>query len=143
METWDEARLQAYIDSFIEESLTLDYKAAGSFALTDGKRKEITKDFSAMANSAGGILIYGVKEYADPERKHLAETIDPIDRTSFSKEWLEQVINNIRPHIDNVVIHPITLSSGPTDVAYAVEIPQSNTVSRPAQSKRSEKISFE
>jgi hypothetical protein len=127
METWDEARLQAYIDSFIEESLTLDYKAAGSFALTDGKRKEITKDVSAMANSAGGILIYGVKEYADPERKHLAETIDPIDRTSFSKEWLEQVINNIRPHIHNILIHPISLSSSPNDVAYVVEIPQSTT----------------
>lgn len=127
METWDEAKLQTLIDNFVEESLILEYKSAGSFALTDGKRKEITKDVSAMANSAGGTIIYGLKEYSEPERKHLAESIDPINRTPFSKEWLEQVINNIRPHIDNVVIYPISLSRGPNDVAYAVEIPQSTT----------------
>ena len=127
MEVWDEAKLQSLIDNFVEESLSLEYKSAGSFALTDSKRKEITKDVSAMANSAGGTIIYGLKEYTEPEKKHLAECIDPISRTPFSKEWLEQVINNIRPHIDNVVIHPICLSHGPNDVAYAVEIPQSTT----------------
>lgn len=127
MEVWDEAKLQTFIDNFVEESLILEYKSAGSFALTDGKRKEITKDVSAMANSAGGTIIYGLKEYTGPEKKHLAESIDPINRTPFSKEWLEQVINNIRPHIDKVVIHPISLSRGPNDVAYAVEIPQSTT----------------
>ena len=80
-----------------------------------------------MANSAGGILIYGLKKYAEAEKRHLAESIDPIDRTAFPKEWLDQVINNIRPRIDNVLIHPIDVSTGPNDIAYAVEIPQSNT----------------
>src|SRR5829696_4992355 len=102
MEAWDEAKLQTLIDNFVEESLILEYKSAGSFALTDSKRKEITKDVSAMANSAGGTIIYGLKEYTEPDKKHLAESIDPIHRTPFSKEWLEQIINNIRPHIDNV-----------------------------------------
>lgn len=63
MDTWDEERLQAYVDNFIEESSTLDYKAADALGLTDRKRKEITKDVSAMANSAGGVIIYGLKEY--------------------------------------------------------------------------------
>src|SRR5437879_5617351 len=85
MEPWDEAKLQTYIDNYIEESLTLEYKSAGSFALTDGKRREITKDVSAMANSAGGTIIYGLKEYADEEKKHLTESIDPINRTPFAK----------------------------------------------------------
>lgn len=127
MEDWNEAKLQAYVDNLVEESLTLDYKAAAAIALSEGKKKEITKDVSAMANSAGGILIYGLREHSDPNKKHLAEKIDAIERNAFSKEWLEQVINNIRPHIDGIIIHPISLSSGPNDVAYAVEIPQSNT----------------
>src|SRR6266508_1634840 len=91
---WNQAAIQEYIDQEREESLTLDYKAAGSLAKTDGKRAEITKDVSAMANSAGGIIMYGVSENQDPAKKHLPEKLDPVDRTQFSKEWLEHVINN-------------------------------------------------
>ena len=68
-DVWDEARVQQYIDDGIEESLNLDYKAAGALAKTDGKKKEITKDVSAMANSDGGIIIYGVTE--DPTNRFL------------------------------------------------------------------------
>ena len=53
LNVWDQARVQQYIDDGVEESLNLDYKAAGALAKTDGKRKEITKDVSAMANSEG------------------------------------------------------------------------------------------
>lgn len=95
-----------------------------------------------MANSAGGILIYGVKEHADPEKKHLAEAIDPIDRTSFSKEWLEQVINNIRPHVRNILIHPISLSSSPSAVAYVVEIPQSTTAHQAQDHRYYKRLNF-
>ena len=101
---WDQSRIQQHIVQEIEESLTLDYKAAGSLSKTDGKKKEITKDVSAMANAAGWIIIYGVSEYQEPDKKHLPEKIDSIDQTRFPKEWLEQVINNIRPKIDGLVI---------------------------------------
>jgi len=126
MEEWNQKRIQAYIDNFVEESLTLDYKAADALERTDRKREQITKDVSAMANSDGGILIYGLKEYGDEARKHLAETIDPIDRTQFSKETLEQVIDNIRPLIPGLIIHPVQLNNS-NEAAYVVEIPRSNT----------------
>ena len=96
---WDQKRLQPYIDNFIEENLTLDYKAAEALEHTDRKKYEISKDVSAMANSEGGIIVYGLKEYSEPTKKHMAEKIDPINRTQFSKESLEQIINNVRPHI--------------------------------------------
>lgn len=124
---WDEVEIQQYINNLVEESSALEYKAADSLGRSDGKKTEVTKDVSAMANAAGGIIIYGLREYNDPTKKHLAERLDAVDRTQFSKEWLEQVINNIRPHITGVVIHPVNLSSGVNDVAYVVEIPQSNT----------------
>ena len=57
---WNEARLQRHIDDGIEESLNLDYKDARSIAKSDSKKREITKDVSAMANSDGGIIIYGI-----------------------------------------------------------------------------------
>jgi len=42
-----------------------------------------------MANSAGGIIIYGIKEYDEADKRHLPEKIDPIQQNVFSKEWLE------------------------------------------------------
>lgn len=106
----------------IEESIDLEYKSAE--ALFD--LKEISKDVSAMANSAGGIIIYGLKEYDNKERKHKIEKITPIIRKDFTKEKLEQIINgNISPRLDSMRIHPISLSE--SEVVYVVEIPQSNT----------------
>jgi Putative DNA-binding domain len=124
---WTEAKLQNFITSEIEESLTLEYKAAEALDRVETKKKEITKDVSAMANSAGGILVYGISEFSDLEKRHLPEKITPVDRRSFPREWVEQIIQAIRPRIDGIVIHSVNLSSGENDTAYVIEIPQSNT----------------
>ncbi|MBI4641109.1 MAG: hypothetical protein HY731_10470, partial [Candidatus Tectomicrobia bacterium] len=59
-----------------------------------------------------GTIIYGVKEYLAPDKKHLPEKLDGIDRTQFSKEWLEQVINgNIEPP-DEEQIHRMGMQLG-------------------------------
>ena len=111
----------------VEESLSLDYKR--SEALTAPKNdltKEVTKDVSAFANSAGGLIIYGMAEGSDAT-KHLPVSVSPIDRTIFSKERLEHLINNIQPRIAGVEITPIPLSSGVTHVAYVVHVPASTT----------------
>lgn len=127
MNKWDEMTIQQYIDDKTQESLVLEYKAADALLKTDGKKKEITKDVSAMANSAGGIIVYGIQEYQQPDKKHLPEKIGPIDQTQFTKEWLEQVINTIRPRIDGLTIHPVPIASAPSHVVYVVEISQSAT----------------
>ena len=124
---WDQNSLERYIRDQIQESSNLEYKAADSLSRTDSKMKEISKDISAMANSSGGLIIYGIREFDQTDKKHLPERLDGIDRTQFSKEWLEQVINNIRPRISNVAIHPVDLDSAQTHVAYVVEVPQSST----------------
>lgn len=138
---WDEARVQQYINDGIEETLNLDYKAAGSLAKSDGKKREITKDVSAMANSDGGIIIYGVSE--DPNDKHLPGQIDPVNRRDFSKEWLEQVIGNICPRIDGLLIHPVTIGGSATDAVYVVEIPQSYTAHQAKDNKYYKRHNFE
>jgi len=124
---WTEAKLQNFITSEIEESLTLEYKSAEALDRNEAKKKEITKDVSAMANSAGGILIYGICEFSQENKRHLPEKITPVDRRKYPREWVEQIIQGIRPRIDGIVIHSVNLSSGETDAAYVVEIPQSNT----------------
>ena len=124
---WTESKLQNFITSEIEESLTLEYKSAEALDRVDAKKKEITKDVSAMANSAGGILIYGIAEFSVENKRHLPERITPVDRRKYPREWVEQIIQAIRPRIDGIVIHSVNLSSGETDVAFVIEIPQSNT----------------
>ena len=120
---WTQQVIQHYIDGEREESHLLEYKAADALAKTHAKKSEITKDVSAMANAAGGLILYGVKEYDD--QPHLPETLDPVDRMVFPKEWLEHIINNIKPHIESLIIHPVDLDTGPDHTAYVVESPQS------------------
>ena len=116
--------LKSLIENKVEENLNLDYKSAGALEKQNNKTSEISKDVSAMANSDGGIIIYGVKE--DSQQKHVPKEFDPIKRKEFSKEWLEQIINEkIRPRIDNFKIYPISIND--EDVIYIVEVEKSST----------------
>ncbi len=62
-EIWTRERLDLMIHQKIEENHQLDYKAAPALSSSDGKKNDITKDVSAFANSAGGQVIYGMKEF--------------------------------------------------------------------------------
>ncbi|MEZ4828273.1 MAG: ATP-binding protein [Bacteroidia bacterium] len=128
----------------VEENIHLDYKAADALQKTDGKKKEISKDISAFANSDGGIVIYGVKEFTEPTKKYLPEKIDPIDRNLISKEWLEQVINsNVSPRIDGIKIIPISILTEKDKVVYVVEIPKSNTAHQAGDQRYYKRFNFE
>ena len=140
---WDQARIQSLIDQQVQESLTLEYKAAGALEKNDHKRKEVTKDVSAMANAAGGVLIYGVMEHQAKDKQHLPEKIDPVDRREYPKEWLEQIINNIRPRIDGLVIYPVTINNNSNKVVYVVEIPQSDTAHQAMNKRYYKRFNFE
>lgn len=128
-EAWDLAKINEYIELGKEESSYLEYKSAGAIAKNQRAKDEISKDVSSFANSGGGIIIYGIKEYDDTDKRHLPERIDPINGQEFPKEWLEQVINgNIQPKVDNIRITPIQVSDKEKNqVIYVVEIPQSDT----------------
>lgn len=126
-QNWTVSSLQQFIENSVEESLTLEYKSADSLGRQDKKKNEITKDISSMANSAGGIVIYGITEYDQNDKRHLPEKLDPIRRTDFTKEWLENIIDNIKPKIDGLIIYPIQMEDNSNKVIYIVEIPQSTT----------------
>ena len=126
--------LDSLIENEVEESIQIEYKSSGALENTPGKKKEISKDVSAMANSAGGIIIYGIKEYDDEDKKHLPEQISPVLRTQYSKEWLEQVINsNIQPTISGIIITPIiALTTDATITIMHEDILSSDLLTLPA-----------
>jgi hypothetical protein len=135
--------LENLILNQIEENIGLDYKSAESLGKSVGKKKELSKDVSAFANSNGGIIIYGIKEFDELEKRHLPEKIDPVNRTEYSKEWLEQVINsNISPRIDGINITSISLNET-DEVAYLVDIPKSYTAHQSSDFRYYKRFNFE
>jgi hypothetical protein len=141
--SWDEAKLNELIRDKIEENLNLEYKGAGALARDEKSKLEITKDVSAMANSAGGVLIYGMAEFKDDALKHLPEKIDSINRDNFSKEWLENIILQIRPRISDLKIYSVQLASGSNHVAYVVEIPQGSTAHQASDCRYYRRFNFQ
>jgi Putative DNA-binding domain len=142
---WDLDKINELINTGVEENLHLDYKAADALAKSDGKKSEVSKDISSFANSAGGVIIYGIEEFNDLAKKHLPEKIGAVDRQIFTKEWLEQIINtNIFPKISGIKIHPIAIgSSEDNKVVYVVEIPQSNTAHQAKDKRYYKRYNFE
>ncbi len=140
---WTESKIRNFITGEIEESLTLEYKSAEALGKSDYQKKEITKDVSAMANSAGGLLIYGIREFSETDKRHLPEKFVPVDRTEFPREWVEQIINSIRPRIEGIFIHSVQLTSGENDVVYIVEIPQSNTAHQARNHRYYKRFNFQ
>ena len=119
---WKEADILSLITNGVKESLELDYKQCASLQKTDGKKKEVSKDVSAFANSAGGSIVYGMIENGQ-----MPISIDSgYDPTDISKEWLDNVISStISPRLEQVFINQIELSTAhPGNVIYVVEIPQ-------------------
>lgn len=101
----------------VEESLKLEFKRCESIA----DRKEMSKDISAMANSAGGIIIYGLEE-----KNHIASKPSYLNGKEYTKEWLENVIDsNIHRKIDDLVIYPIREDEDFKKSIYIVEVPES------------------
>ncbi|MEH1846389.1 MAG: ATP-binding protein [Nostoc sp.] len=127
LKQWSEETILSMIKDKVQENLELDYKeCAAIFPLTDKKKIEISKDVSAFANSAGGIIIYGVKENG-----HIPTEIDTgLNPNALSKERLEQIINsNIHPRINRLIIKQIELiTTNPGHVLYVVSIPQATTI---------------
>jgi hypothetical protein len=90
--------IQSLIVDHTRESEVLEYKTASS-AFTDRDKQEIAKDVSAMANSLGGVIIYGIA--TDATDKTLPVSIVPIEQRNI--ETLDRVINaQIRPPVNGL-----------------------------------------
>ena len=132
--------INSLIENRVEENLNLEYKAAGSLEKQNNKTTEISKDVSSLANSDGGIIIYGIKE--DENEKHLPKEIDPISRKLYSKEWLEQIIQDkIRPRISDLKIYPIELDS--ENVVYIIDVKKSNTAHQAFDKRYYKRFNFQ
>lgn len=116
--------LKSLIENQIQEDYSLEYKSGEFLGRGDGKISKLSTIVSSFANSNGGRLIIGIKEYDEEEKNHLPEKIVPVNQTKFSREWLDQILNsNIRPSIPNIKISIVNIEAN--EVVYILDIPQS------------------
>lgn len=121
LKEYTQADIQSLIDNNVEESVHLDFKAAPALDKNEKKKEEISKDVSSFANSDGGIIVYGISE-----NNHCAGTLSFVDGESFTKEWLEQVINSkVSERIEGVQVFPVRFDGDLKKTVYVVKIPRS------------------
>lgn len=127
--------LKKLVENITDESLFLEFKGkdALDFKGDEEKKKKFSKTISSFANSAGGVVIYGIKEdKSDPMKVVLS--LDPVTGQP-TKEQLEQIIHSsISPKIDGLQIYPIE-SLDPNGIIFVIEIPQSTTVHQNTKDK--------
>jgi hypothetical protein len=131
---WTQQRLQEMIDNNAEENIHLDFKGGDALPtpISDGKKQDICKDVSAFANSDGGVLIYGITEV-----DHKADSFSFVDGNSFTKERLEQIINDgIQRRIDGIIITPVRVDGDIKKTVYVLDIPVSPLAPHMIKNKR-------
>lgn len=131
---WDVSDLEKLCNIKAEESSDLEFKRSASLNNTPQNKEELCKDVSAMANAAGGIIVYGIAEGSLGEADHIDNGCSPSDT---KVEWIDQVLNSgIEPRISELSITSISLANG--NKCFAIEIAQA-TVFAPHQSRMSKK----
>jgi hypothetical protein len=135
LENWTIERLLALIMDKTPEDFTLEFKASEALAKTNEKKKELAKDISALANSAGGTIIYGIVE---DRSTHAADKLDAgTDQVEIPPEWIEQIVDSrVHPKINGLRVFAIPLrDSDQAKVAYIVEVPQGTTAHMASDNK--------
>ena len=118
------ADLQRLVDEALEESLTLDYKASAALSREGKAPDEMCKDVTALANSAGGQLVYVIEE--DKVTRKPSRVDDGVDDTKITREWIEQIINSrVQPRMNGVRTVRIDMGNG--KFGYVISVPQSQT----------------
>jgi predicted HTH transcriptional regulator len=103
----------------VEESAELDWKRQLP-ERSDLKKSDIDKDIAAMANSGGGIIVYGVLETDKrASSRHDAGTLDE----RYQQSLRQIAFSSITPPVLDLRVHAV---STVVPRAYAIEVPASN-----------------
>lgn len=119
MDINSEKDIENLVKNKIQEDTNLDYKTP-EFSKRDFN-KELAKDVSAMANSDGGVIIYGIQE-----ENHFPKKIIWVEKDEGYCERIEQIINSrIFRKIEGIKVKKI-LSDDKTKFVIIINIPKSD-----------------
>lgn len=121
-------------DAGVEETAALDWKAA--LPLTEAKgdarnhqKAELAKDIAAMANSGGGLVVFGVAE-TDAPGISAAERIEPLGVIEDATlQQIRQVAGAlIYPPVVGLELIPLAPANDPAGGVLALVVPDSTAV---------------
>lgn len=115
-----EAHLRDLAENSVAESRTLEFKRA-AVGSNNNDKKEFLKDVTALANTAGGLLIYGIVE-----RDSVADGVIALVIPSIDKEILrlQNILKDaVEPRLTSVEMREVPLNDG--GFALLVKVPQS------------------
>jgi len=125
---WDITDLETLCRIKAEENSGLEFKQSAALKATDACKKELCKDVSALANAAGGVVVYGIAETPSGQADYIDDGSDPSE---IGVDWIDQVLTSgIEPKIAGLKIVAITKPGG--NCCFVVEAHQA-TVFAPHQ----------
>ena len=106
------------------ESTELEFKDSRSLVRDEGKISELCINVSALANSAGGQIIYGINE--NKKSKGPVVVDEGITDASITRDWISQILNaRIKPRLTEYSIDQIDLHQG--QMGFVISVPQTST----------------
>lgn len=122
--------LQRAVDSQIPEGLDLDWKK-DFYQGTEAGKKELAKDVSAMANTAGGMVVIGVD---DGNQDH-AHDLAPVELVQGrGEEWIRSVLANwIQPVVPNVGVRVVKSDAEEGKIYWLLTVPRAPRPRTPSQ----------
>jgi hypothetical protein len=104
------------------EGTTLEFKDSRSLQRDEGKITDLCINVSALANSAGGQIIYGINE--NKKTNGPVEVDNGVSDPSITRDWISHILNaRIKPRLPEYSIDPIPLDG--TQQGFVITVPQS------------------
>lgn len=121
MEIKTEEDLLGLIHNKIPEDTNMDYKSPKDLE-NPNKNKDIAKDVSAMANSNGGIIIYGIEE----DERGFPKEINWVEDRKLKDKLYQVIHSQIVPEIKDLTIKEIPSNEGAHKFAILINVPPSD-----------------
>ncbi len=110
-EAWKEEHLKKLCDGKIPENQRLDYKRELNIDSRDA-RFDILKDITALANSDGGVIIYGIEEEKNKEMGAVAGRLTPLSVLNPIDQINRIIRTSVSPAMECYFYPPIQASAG-------------------------------
>lgn len=107
--------IQSLIQNRIAESITLEYKQE-----LDRDNKEIAKDISALANTDGGTLIYGIKS-----QDKIPTGINWLAGSGIEERIQNVVMTTIQPKLEGMQVIRLPNPDNDSEAIFLVSVPKS------------------
>lgn len=106
-----------------EEGVSMEFKSGLTLNdLNNGTRSELVKDVTALANAAGGTIIYGIAEQRTADGRSVADRLDPVVNQRITEDQLTMIIvSNTDPPLRGLKIRTVLVAQNSRVIVIDVE----------------------